>query len=168
MQKGQAKGYMDKSFQASWGSRLCVLLFVAPCVGLFLWVGFEIAGRQNILIGLIFVLVAGLLSIWIAFMLTMRVDMSDDSIVRTWLLGRKAVPIHDITMLRWGGARGQTILSIMYGKSRRFITLSSIVVSREKLLGIQKDDRRRLGIWAQHGIAEIFGCDLASTLADSL
>ncbi|HWU77624.1 MAG TPA: hypothetical protein VN043_14060 [Rhodanobacter sp.] len=130
---------MDKSFQASWGSRLCVLLFVAPCVGLFFWVGFEIASRQNIMVGLIFVLVAGLLSIWIAFMLTMRVDMSDDSIVRTWLLGRKVVPIHDITTLRWSGARGQTILSIVYGKSRRFITLSSIVVPREKLLGIQKD-----------------------------
>ncbi|MBD8900191.1 hypothetical protein [Rhodanobacter sp. DHG33] len=130
---------MDKSFQASWGSRLCVLLFVAPCVGLFFWVGFEIASRQNILVGLIFVLVAVFLSIWIAFMLTMRIDMSDDSIVRTWLLGRKVVPIHDITTLRWGGARGQTILSIVYGKSRRFITISSIVVSREKLLGIQKD-----------------------------
>ena len=130
---------MNKSFQASWGSRLCLLLFVAPCIVLFFWVGFGIASRENVLVGLIFVLTAVLLITWSVFMLTMRVNMNDDSIVRTWLLGRKVVSVHDITTLRWGGGRGQTILSIVYGKSRRFIMLSSIVVPSEELLGIQKD-----------------------------
>jgi hypothetical protein len=136
---------MDKSYTASWGSRICLLLFVVPGSAMFFWAGFAIYESRNVLVGLIFEVVAVLLSIWLIFMLTTRVDMNDRSIVRSWLFGRKVVPIEDITKLQWGGARGQTILTVMYGK-RRFIGLSSIVVSRENLLGMQKD------ILALHGL----------------
>ncbi|RQT06585.1 hypothetical protein DF044_30055 [Burkholderia contaminans] len=82
---------------------------------------------------------AALLAAWLTFMLTMRVDLTEQTIVRSWLLGYKAVPISQITSLRWSGARGQTILSVAYGKPRRFILLSSIIVPTAKLLEIQND-----------------------------
>lgn len=136
---------MDKSYTASWGSRICLLLFVAPGIGMFFWVGLAIFESRNVLVGLTFEVAAVLLSIWLIFMLTTRVDMNDRSIVRSWLFGHKMVPIADITKLQWGGARGQTILTIMYGK-RRFVGLSSIVVSRENL---HRDAKRYSGVaWA--------------------
>jgi hypothetical protein len=130
---------MDKSYQASWGSRLCLLLFVVPAIALFLFTGFEVGHQDNLLVGLIIVATGLLLALWLVFMLTMRVKMNETSIARTWLLGSKVVPIKAITTLRWGGSRGQTILSIVYSTKKRFIMLSSIVVPREKLLGIQSD-----------------------------
>ncbi|WP_124648448.1 MULTISPECIES: hypothetical protein [Burkholderia] len=130
---------MNNSYRASRGSRICLLVLTTPGIALFLFAGFGIIKRENLLVALVFFLMAALLAAWLTFMLTMRVDLTEQTIVRSWLLGYKAVPISQITSLRWSGARGQTILSVAYGKPRRFILLSSIIVPTAKLLEIQND-----------------------------
>ncbi|MFZ0872225.1 MAG: hypothetical protein WAM90_16055 [Rhodanobacter sp.] len=130
---------MDKCYQATWGSRICLLFFGVPCVALFVFTGIEFVKQNNIFVGVLFVALTLLTAMWLTFLLTMRVEMNDRSIVRSSLFGSKVVPIDEIKTLRWDSGRGQLILSIVYGEKRRFITLSSIVVLDEKLRGIQTD-----------------------------
>ena len=137
---GDRRGYlMNNSYRASRGSQICLLVLTTPGIALFFFTGFEIIKRENLLVALVFFLMAVLLAAWLTFMLTMRVDLTEQTIVRSWLLGYKAVPISQITSLRWSGARGQTILSVTYGKPRRSIFLSSFIAPRAKLLEIQND-----------------------------
>jgi hypothetical protein len=137
--KRQSGDHMDKSYKASWSSRICLLFFIVPCIALFVFTSIEMSNQGNILGGVIFVALALLLAMWLTFLLTMRVEMNDRSIVRSSLFGSKVVPIDEIKTLRWGAGRGQLILTIVYGERRRFINLSSIVVLDEKLRGIQTD-----------------------------
>ena len=102
----------SKSFRAPMLVRIVLLLFVLPGSALFFVVGWIVAVRESVWVGLAFMAVAVLLAIWLFFLLTVRVDVDEDAIVRTWPFGRTNVLLRDIHRLGWSGGRGQLILTI--------------------------------------------------------
>ena len=126
----------SRSFRAPMLVRIVLLLFVLPGSALFFVVGWIVAVRESVWVGLAFMAVAVLLAIWLFFLLTVRVDVDEDAIVRTWPFGRTKVLLRDIHRLGWSGGRGQLILTIGYGR-RRFIQLSNLTLPDAEQRGLQ-------------------------------
>lgn len=129
---------MNKHYAPSMRSRLSGLVVVVPGSTLCFWVGVSLALQWHVFVGVVYVVLGMLLILRLLYGLTMRVDMDTKSIMRTWLLGRRIVPIDDIHRLSWGGGRGQLLLGIHYGK-KRHIQLGSTELTKEELREMQRD-----------------------------
>jgi hypothetical protein len=130
-----------KPINAYWpgpSSRLVAFVFVVPGIALFIWAAVDLIIQGHYLAGAAFATAGVLAAVALVFLLTMRVEMDDRSITRSWLFGRTVVPVDEVTRLGWGGSRGTSILTIKYGK-KSFIQLSSNALTREELHKIHKD-----------------------------
>lgn len=90
------------------------------------------------MVGAAFLMLAMLLTVFLVFHLTVRVDIDNHSVMRSWLFGRTVVPMEEITRLRWTRSRGAIILTIRYGK-KSFIQLSNYAFTELELQGIQNE-----------------------------
>lgn len=129
---------MNMRYTASMRSRLSALVIVVPASTLCFWVAMSVVLKGHVFICAAFIVMGVLLSMRLAYGLSMRVDMDTKSIVRTWLFGRTIVPIDNIHRLSWGGGRGNVFLSIHYGK-KHSIQLGSTELAKEELREIQRD-----------------------------
>jgi len=129
---------MNEHYAPSTRSRLSALVIIVPGSTLCFWAGVSLTLQGHVFVGAAFVLLGILLILRLVYGLTMRVDMNAKSIIRSWLFGRRAVPIYDIHRLSWGGGRGQLFLSIHYDK-KCCIQLGSTELAKEELRKIQLD-----------------------------
>ncbi|QEE25111.1 hypothetical protein CS053_11865 [Rhodanobacter glycinis] len=128
---------MSKSFKTSSRTRILLPLFILPGIGLIILLGIDLTLTANIVAGMAFVIAGLLLALWLVFQLTVRIEMDDQSIIRSWMFGSTTVPIRHINILNWGGSKGQRILTIRFEK--HWIQLSSLTFSRTQLQEIQDD-----------------------------
>jgi hypothetical protein len=119
-------------------SRLVASVFVVPGTAFFIWVAAGLIIQGHYLAGTVFATAAAVAAVTLVFNLTMRVEVGEHSITRSWLFGSTVVPVDEITRLGWGGSRGTSILTIKYGK-KSFIQLPSNALTREELHKIHKD-----------------------------
>ena len=75
------------------------------------------------------------LAVLIAFIITSRVEVTSEVLTRTWLLGSSSIAIADVTQLVWGGARGQTFLTIR--APNNWLMLSSLTYGDKALREIE-------------------------------
>jgi hypothetical protein len=134
----QLGDFVIKTFQSSPRSRILQLLSVLPAISLFIWVGAIAAIHGNYLVSAAFVAAAFLLLVFLMFQLTLRVEVDEHSVTRSWLFGSTVVPVGEINRLRWGGARGVLVLTISYDK-KRSIQLSTNALAEQELREIQKE-----------------------------
>jgi hypothetical protein len=91
--------------------------------------------RDNVFVGVAFVVGALLLTDWLVFVMTSCVTLDASVLTRTWKCGSYSIPIKEITRLEWGGGRGQTFLTVRADK--RWVLLSSLPFAREELQEIE-------------------------------
>ena len=103
-----------------------------------MWMGAKIFTQGQYPVGAAFIMLAMLLAAFLVFQLTVRVDIDDHSVTRSWLLGRTIVPMEEITRLRWARSRGVLILTIRYGR-KSFFQLSNYAFTESELRGIQHE-----------------------------
>ena len=130
-------------------AQLAASVFVVPGTAFFIWVAAGLSTQGHYLVGTAFAIAGALAAAVLVFNLTMRVEVGEHSITRSWLFGSTVVPADEITRLCWGGSRGTSILTIKYGK-KSFIQLPSNALTREDLRKIHKDVLA--GALAAHGL----------------
>jgi hypothetical protein len=128
---------VSKIFKISSRTRILLPLFILPAIVFFILLGVELTLTANIVVGIAFVIAGLLLTLWLVFQLTVRIEMDAQSIVRSWMFGSTIVPIRKINLLNWGGSKGQQILTIRF--EQRWIQLSSLTFTRPQLHEIQDD-----------------------------
>ena len=128
---------VSKIFKTSSRTRVLLPLFILPAVVFFILLGADTALTSNLLVGIAFVVAGLLLALWLVFQLTVRIEMDEQSILRSWMFGSTIVPIRQINVLDWGGSKGQQILTIRFNK--HWIQLSSLTFRRAQLQEIQND-----------------------------
>lgn len=140
---------MAKSFHPSRLQRFGLVVLLVPGICLFSWLGVGVATQGNYLVGGVFAALAAVVAHSLMFNLTMRVDLDEHSLTRSWLFGRTVVPIDSIRCLRLGRERATTILSIHYGR-KKFILLTGNALARKDLQEIHGD--LLAGAIAAHGL----------------
>lgn len=140
---------MAKRFHPSRLQRFGLFVLLLPAIGLFSWMGVEIATQGNGLVGGMFVVLAAVVARSLTFDATMCVDLDEHSLTRSWLFGRTVVPIDSVRCLRFGRERATTILSIQYGR-KKFILLTGNALARKDLQEIHGD--LLAGAIAAHGL----------------
>jgi hypothetical protein len=128
---------LSKIFKTSSRTRIFLPVFILPGILLFIVLGVDLALTANMAVGIAFVIGSFLLALWLVFQLTIRVEMDEQTILRSWMFGRTIVPVQEISRLDWGGSKGQQILTIRFKK--RWIQLSSLSITRSELQEIQHD-----------------------------
>ena len=129
---------MTKFFIPSRLRRWVLLVLLLPGILLMAWAGFYAATQESYLASAFLVATGVTLALFLVFQVTMRVEMDERSLTRSWLFGSTVVLIDTIHCLRWGGSKGTTILTIQYGR-KKFIQLSTSALTRDGLHEIHGD-----------------------------
>jgi hypothetical protein len=119
-------------------ARLLAVAFVVPGIALFVWAAASLVIQAHYLVGTAFAIAGALAATALLYLQTMRIEVDERSITRSWLFGSTVVPVGDITRLGWGGSRGTITLTIKYGK-KSFIQLASNALTRDDLRAIHDD-----------------------------
>ncbi|WP_266158248.1 hypothetical protein [Dyella silvatica] len=134
---------MIKTFHPSHSSRFLSLLLLLPATCLLIWVARKLAIQGMYPVSAVVVATGTLLAAFLVFQLTLRVEMDEHSITRSWLFGARTVPVGEISWLSCGEVKGELMLGIRYGK-KRYMQLSSNTLTKEDLRGIHKDVLREI------------------------
>lgn len=140
---------MTKLFIPSRLRRWGLLVLLLPGIFLFGWLGFCAATRESYLAAAFLIAVGVTLALFLVFQATMRVEMDERSLTRSWLFGSTVVPIDTIHSLRWEGSKGTTLLTIQYGR-KKFIQLSDDALTKDGLHEVHGD--LLAGAIAAHGL----------------
>lgn len=140
---------MAKLFITSRLQRWGLLALLLPGICLMGWLGVYAATQGSCLAAAFLIATGVTLALFLVFQVTMRVEMDEQSLKRSWLFGSTMVPIDTIHCLRWGGSKGTTILTIQYGR-KKFIQLSTNALTEDGLHEIHGD--LLAGAIAAHGL----------------
>ena len=140
---------MAKFFIPSRLQRWGLLVLLLPGICLMSWLGLYSATQGSYLAAVFLIAIGFTLALFLVFQVTMRVEMDERSLTRSWLFGRTVVPIDTIHSLRWRGSKGTTILAIQYGR-KKFIQLSTNAMTKDGLHEIHGD--LLAGAIAAHGL----------------
>jgi hypothetical protein len=119
-------------------ARLVAAAFVVPGIALFVWAAGALIIQGHYVVGAAFAMAGALAATALVWLQTLRVEVDERSITRSWLFGSTVVSVGDITRLGWGGSRGTITLTIKYGK-KSFIQLPSNALTRDDLREIHDD-----------------------------
>ena len=119
-------------------ARLVAAAFMVPAIALFVWAAGSLIIQGHYLVGTAFAIAGALATTALLYLQTMRVEVDERSITRSWLFGSTVVPVGDTTRLGWGGSRGTIILTIKCGE-KSFLQLPSNALTRDDLREIHDD-----------------------------
>ena len=125
-----------RTYAPSAVARITVSAVILPGVFLFGWAGIKILS-QGVWEGLIFVVMAALLAVWVVFITTTQVKLSRQELVRTWWFGSEIIPVSEVSRLSWSRGRGQ--LNLVVRAARKWVMLSSLSLRESELREIARD-----------------------------
>lgn len=120
----------SKTYRPTKSAQVWLVVFVLPGTLLIGWLGTELL-QQAFALGVLAMLLAALLCVWTTFILTSRITLTNERLMRTWWGGTHTFLISEITKLQWGGARGQLSLTVRTGKA--WVSLSSLSFKKQEL-----------------------------------
>jgi len=134
-----------KCYHPSLASRFLTLSVGLPGAVLFVWAGVKGVSQAPVFVACALIALGIVLAIKILFDLTLCVEIDAHSITRSWLFGRRVVPINEIHRLSWGGSRGVLVLIIHYG-AKRTIQIPSSSIAKGELRALHDGVLTALGL----------------------